>query len=83
MGADRGSVGPRRSRSPGRLFVTVGVSLFLMADHIFRNRRGLPALIVKAPTSTAPRFQLPEPLAPPQGVQPHAGRSSPTVTDRT
>jgi hypothetical protein len=60
--------------------VTVGVSLFMMADHIFHNRRGLPALIVKAPTATVPLFELPEPLAP---QVPEAGRSSRAETDRT
>lgn len=70
MSPDRGSAGPRRSRSPGRLFVTVGVSLFMMADHIFHNRRGLPALIVKAPPANVPLFELPEPLTP-EVVHPH------------
>ena len=64
MSGEREAGRPRRSRSPGRLIVTAGVSLFLMADHIFHNRRGLPALVVKAPEAATTRrtFALPEPL---------------------
>lgn len=54
-----------RGTSGGRWLVSAGVSLLMMADYIFHNRREVPALIVKArkpAVSTAHTFEMPEPL---------------------
>ena len=56
---------PEQARkSAGRFLMSAGISLLMMADYIFHNRREIPALIVKAPKPTAPTthvFALPEP----------------------
>jgi hypothetical protein len=68
----------QRGKSGGRRLVSVGISLLMMMDYIFHNRREIPVLIVKARKPAVSRthtFEMPEPLPPSSVARPSGWRS--------